>query len=75
MLMATAYFAGIRLAAPDTRIEWRDGDVLWVWSGARSVCVRAGAVNALLSHDGKNYQITEPEHAGFFVQGRQPPTT
>ena len=74
MLMSAAYFAGIRLSDRNTRAEWRE-DALYVSSTPNrvSVCVRAGAQNALLTYEGRHYQLKEPEHAGFIVQGRQPP--
>ena len=76
LLIATAYFAGIRLSAPTTRYDWDavEGILRLYHTGKPlEVLVRKGAKNVTMSFENKIYQLQEAEHAGFIVQGKEPP--
>jgi hypothetical protein len=74
MLMATAFFAGLRPSNGGLRVTW-ENDILTVAAPARniSVCVLKGSCNVTLNYQGKTYQLSVPEHAGFIVQGKEVP--
>ena len=74
-LMSAAYFAGLRFSDGNTRVQWQTDGALQIVSLGKQLSVRihAGAAQATLYCAGKYHPLKEPEHAGFIIQGRDPP--
>ena len=73
--IAVAYFAGIRLTPAETRVSWdASTETLTLTSRTAPVvlAVKKGSKIPVLTFNGKDHVIRNPEDAGFILQGRTP---
>ena len=74
LLMATAYFAGVRFNDHGTLIVFRhSARYIAIKTPTIDIRAMAGSANVTLTFQGTTHQLTVPEDAGFIVQGKKVP--